>query len=175
MNKITKTDKTDKNNKPIYLVTLDDETTFEVGTWFEKKTEKYHLHLPKDNKTGREYIREDKVLDEITKNGFFSFENKTTESRTLSSWRSRLDKNELKELEEAEKTIERLKKIGLERKPTTEVEKVKNERDEITKQRDDLVKQLGYESYEDYIEKTQKTEKTETTETTEKTEKTKKK
>lgn len=105
-----------------YRVECEDGTTFKAERWYEKKTDAWHVHLPKNNPTGREYIRESKVPE----SGVLEFESKTTGPRTLTAtnWRSRLTADETKELEQAEATIERLKAIGLSRKPESDKEKL---------------------------------------------------
>lgn len=98
-----------------YRVECENGTTFMATRWYEKKTGAWHVKLPADNPTGRTYIRES-----LIKNGTYEFETKTTGPRVLGSvgsWRSRLTEAELKELKEAEATIERLKEVGLSRKP----------------------------------------------------------
>ena len=98
-----------------YRIECENGTTFMATRWYEKKTGAWHIKLPADNPTGRTYIRES-----LIKNGTYEFETKTTGPRVLGSvgsWRSRLTEAELKELKEAEATIERLKEVGLSRKP----------------------------------------------------------
>lgn len=100
-----------------YIVEAENGETFEGKPWYEKKTDKWYIHLPKDNSTGREYITKKLVDDSPNKE--YKFETKTSGPRSLSGggWRSRLTKDELKTLEEAEKTIKSLKEVGLNRKP----------------------------------------------------------
>lgn len=127
MNKLIKTI---VNNAPVYTVECEDGSTFKAERFLEKKTGVWHVHLPKNNPTGREFIRESKVPE----SGVLEFESKTTGPRTLTAtnWRSRLTADETKELEQAEATIERLKAIGLSRKPESDKEKLEklNERNE---------------------------------------------
>ena len=114
MNKIIK--KT-YNNENIYTLITEDGRTFPCRRWFEKKTNKWYICPSKDGVEicGRQYITESflKDIDE------YEFETKTTHREGMGNggWRSRLTKEELKRLEEAEKTIEELKRIGTERKP----------------------------------------------------------
>lgn len=98
-----------------YIVECENGETIKATRWFEKKTGAWHVKLPADNPTGRTYIRESLVKD-----GHYEFETKTSGPRVLGpqgNWRSRLTEEEQKELKEAEETIERLKQIGLSRKP----------------------------------------------------------
>ena len=98
-----------------YIVECENGETIKATRWFEKKTGAWHVKLPPDNPTGRTYIRESLIKD-----GHYEFETKTSGPRVLGpqgNWRSRLTEEEQKELKEAEETIERLKQIGLSRKP----------------------------------------------------------
>ena len=98
-----------------YIVECENGETIKATRWFEKKTGAWHVKLPADNPTGRTYIRESLIKD-----GHYEFETKTSGPRVLGpqgNWRSRLTEEEQKELKEAEETIERLKQIGLSRKP----------------------------------------------------------
>ena len=98
-----------------YIVECENGETIKATRWFEKKTGAWHIKLPADNPTGRTYIRES-----LVKNDEYEFETKTSGSRVLGpqgNWRSRLTEEEQKELKAAEETIERLKQIGLLRKP----------------------------------------------------------
>lgn len=108
-----------------YVLTCEDGSVFDCELWFEKKTNQYHVKLPKNNPSGRTYIRKS-IVD--NSNGVYEFPTKT-EFRTLTSggWRSRLTKDELEELKTYEEGIERLKKVGLSRKPMTENDKLKEQ------------------------------------------------
>lgn len=107
MNRIEKID-----NK--YILTLENGEKFECKRWYEKKVDTYHVLIPKGPREicGRTYIREKLLV-----NGVYEFENKTEHrtGMTTGGWRSKLTPEETKELEEYEKGIERLKKIGMER------------------------------------------------------------
>lgn len=98
-----------------YIVECENGETIKATRWFEKKTGAWHIKLPADNPTGRTYIRES-----LVKNDEYEFETKTSGPRVLGpqgNWRTRLTEEEQKELKAAEETIERLKQIGLSRKP----------------------------------------------------------
>ena len=98
-----------------YIVECENGETIKATRWFEKKTGAWHIKLPADNPTGRTYIRES-----LVKNDEYEFETKTSGPRVLGpqgNWRSRLTEEEQKELKDAEETIERLKQLGLSRKP----------------------------------------------------------
>lgn len=138
MNKVTKIS---QNGEIKYILTCEDGQTFECKLWFEKKTGVYHVMLPKDNPTGRTYIRESRfdTTNEIT------FETKT-EHRTLGStnWESRLTDDEKLELENCRTRIEELKQLGMSRKP----EKLDSNSEEgilaqIAKLQTKLLKQRG--------------------------------
>lgn len=112
MNKIIRTI---ENGNAVYTCIAESGTTIKCTRWYEKKTGEWYVKLPKENETGREYIREKKITSDE-----YEFETKTTGPRVLGpqgNWRSRLTEAELKELKEAEATIERLKQLGLSRKP----------------------------------------------------------
>ena len=112
MNKIERT-----NGK--YILTLENGTTYECQRWLEKKPNKevYHVVVPKEAREicGRTYIRE----SYFDNKDIYEFETKTEHREGLGGggWRSRLTTEETKRLEEAERTIEELKKIGMERTP----------------------------------------------------------
>lgn len=98
-----------------YIVECENGETIKATRWFEKKTGAWHIKLPADNPTGRTFIRES-----LVKNDEYEFETKTSGPRVLGpqgNWRSRLTEEEQKELKAAEETIERLKQLGLSRKP----------------------------------------------------------
>ena len=110
-----------------YILTCEDGSVFDCELWFEKKTNKWHVKLPKNNPSGRTYVRQSIV--DGSENQTYKFETKTTFRTGLTSggWRSRLTDEEKQELAEYESHIERLKKIGMSRKPLTENERLKNQ------------------------------------------------
>lgn len=116
MNKIIK-NTNEITNEITYTLITEDGRSFPCKRWFEEKTNKWYIEILKEGREvcGRQYITE-RFLDNKDE---YEFETKTTHREGLSSgnWRSRLTQDELKRLEEAEKTIEELKKIGMERKP----------------------------------------------------------
>lgn len=127
-----------ENGNAVYTCIAESGTTIKCTRWYEKKTGEWYVKLPKENETGREYIREKKITSDE-----YEFETKTTGPRVLGStnWRSRLTEKELKELEAAEKTIERLKEIGMSRKPLSEEDKLRKELEETKKKLEELLKQ----------------------------------
>lgn len=102
-----------------YILTLENGDKYECKRWLEKKADKqvWHIIVPKEAREdcGRTYIRESYFDNSDT----YEFENKTEHRSGLggNGWRTRLTTEELAELEKAEATIERLKKIGMERTP----------------------------------------------------------
>jgi hypothetical protein len=102
-----------------YILTTEDGSIYECKRWLENKPNKsvWHVVVPKEARDicGRTYIRESYFDDK----DIYEFENKTEHRIGLGGggWRSRLTEEETKRLEEAEKTIEELKKIGMERTP----------------------------------------------------------
>ncbi len=112
MNRIERT-----NGK--YILTTENGNVYECQRWLEKKPNKevYHVVVPKEAREicGRTYIRE----SYFDNKDIYEFETKTEHREGLGGggWRSRLTTEETKRLEEAEKTIEELKKIGMERTP----------------------------------------------------------
>lgn len=113
MNKIEKTENG-------YILTTTDGQTFVCSRWFENKTQKYHVVVPKEARDlcGRTYIRE----SNFDNSNIYEFETKTEHRTGLTSggWRSKMTDDERKLVEEAEKTIERIKSLCMSR----EVEKV---------------------------------------------------
>lgn len=113
MNKIEKTENG-------YILTTTDGQTFVCSRWFENKTQKYHVVVPKEARElcGRTYIRE----SYFENSDIYEFETKTEHRTGLTSggWRSKMTEDERKQVEEAEKLIESIKSICM----TREVEKV---------------------------------------------------
>lgn len=127
-----------ENGNAVYTCIAESGTTIKCTRWYEKKTGEWYVKLPKENETGREYIREKKITSDE-----YEFETKTTGPRVLgtTNWRSRLTPEETKELETAEKTIERLKEIGMSRKPLSEEDKLRKELEETKKKLEELLAQ----------------------------------
>jgi hypothetical protein len=113
MNKIVK--KVNSNGELVYTLVTEDNQMFDCTRLFEKKTNVWHIKLPKDNPSGRTFIRESILADKDE----YLFETKTTHRTGLTGsggWRSKLTPDEAKELQKAEETIAKLKKIASERK-----------------------------------------------------------
>lgn len=112
--------KIEKLENGTYILTTDDGQTFTCSRWFENKTQKYHVLVPKPARDicGRTYIRE----SYFDHSNIYEFETKTEHRTGLTSggWRSKMTEDERKLVEDAEKTIERIKSICMSR----EVEKV---------------------------------------------------
>ena len=111
MNKIERT------NEGKYILTVENGNTYECKRWHEKSKNKWHVVVPEEAREtcGRTYIRE----SYFDNKDIYEFETKTEHREGLGGggWRSRLTTEETKRLEEAERTIEELKKIGMERTP----------------------------------------------------------
>lgn len=110
--------------------------TYICKLWFEKKTNEWHIKLPMNNSSGRQYIRL-KKFNENNVDGVYEFETKDTPKRVLnvSNWKSMLtdaQKARLSILEneiEAIKSdcIERLKSNSEEMKLQRQIEKLQSE------------------------------------------------
>jgi hypothetical protein len=106
------------------LTTANDEI-FECSRWFEKKSNSWHVVVPKEAREicGRTYIRESK----FDKSDVYEFETKIEHRTGLQSggWKSKMTDEERKLVEEAEKTIERIKSECMNRTvELTEEEKI---------------------------------------------------
>ena len=112
--------KIEKLENGTYILTTDDGQTFTCSRWFENKTQKYHVLVPKPARDicGRTYIRE----SYFDHSNIYEFETKTEHRTGLTSggWRSKMTEDERKLVEDAEETIERIKSICM----TRETEKV---------------------------------------------------
>ena len=134
MNKIAKINDTQ------YELTDELGNTYICKLWFEKKTNEWHIKLPMNNSSGRQYIRL-KKFNENNVDGVYEFETKDTPKRVLnvSNWKSMMtdiEKARLKVLEdEIEKIksdcIERLKSNSAEMKLQREIEKIEREKAEL--------------------------------------------
>lgn len=83
---------------------------FACTRWYEKKTDAWHVKLPKDNPTGRTYIRESLFGSQ----GIYEFEDKT-EHRTglvTGGWRAKMTPDEAAKVAEAEALIESIKQAA---------------------------------------------------------------
>lgn len=102
----------------------------------EKKTNEYHIKLPMNNSSGRQYIRL-KKFNENNIDGVYEFETKDTPKRVLnvSNWKSMMtDEESIRfkvledEMEEIKSDcIERLKSNGEEMKLQRQIEKLQAE------------------------------------------------
>ena len=113
--------KTKENN---YLCITEDGTKYEMTTWYEKAKDKHHIVFVNKslNPTGRQYFSKPMVDEAIEKTGKFVFENRTAEARKLGNWRDRLTEEERAELATIEARFAELKDLGLNRKPKTEAD-----------------------------------------------------
>jgi hypothetical protein len=108
-----------------YLLTTANDEIFECSRWFEKKSNSWHVVVPKEAREicGRTYIRESK----FDKSDVYEFETKIEHRTGLQSggWKSKMTDEERKLVEEAEKTIERIKSECMNRTvELTEEEKI---------------------------------------------------
>ena len=111
MNKIVK----DKEGN--YILITENGEEFTCKEWFEKKTDKWYVVLPKGNPSGREYITREKIDIAIKYDSKFEFETKTTGPRVMTSggWKSGLTKEEAEEYDQCEKRMSELKELGQKR------------------------------------------------------------
>lgn len=107
MNKVTKL----ANGK--YVLTCENGETFECTRWYEKKTDAWHVKLPKDNPSGRTYIRESNFKDKDV----YEFETKTEhrEGMSYGGWKSKLTEEEKLEIEQIEKRYLEIKEAASKR------------------------------------------------------------
>lgn len=100
------------------LFELKDElgNVYQCKLWYEKKTNEYHIKLPMNNSSGRQYIRL-KKFNENNIDGVYEFETKDTPKRVLnlSNWRSMLTDREKLRLGVLESEIETIKSACVER------------------------------------------------------------
>lgn len=138
---ITKLNKITKINENEYKLYLEDNSSYTPKLWLEKKTNEYHLVLPKEasEKCGRTYIRK-KLIDQT---GEYCFENKTNhrENMTYSNnWRNRMTDEEKKLYEECEKTMNKIKEDCMNRKPLTQEELYKKQIEQLERELEELRK-----------------------------------
>lgn len=90
--------------------------TYICKLWFEKKTQEWHIKLPMNNSSGRQYIRL-KKFNENNVDGVYEFETKDTPKRVLnlSNWRSMLTDGQKLRLAVLESEIEAIKSDCIER------------------------------------------------------------
>ena len=111
MNKIVKTSKDGRNT---YTLTTENGQSMECSVWFEKKTNQWHVKLPKDNPSGRTYVR----LSNFDKSDIYEFETKTEFRTGLTSggWKSKMTEEEKVEMDKLEKRIDEIKNLCQSRK-----------------------------------------------------------
>lgn len=118
--------------------------TYECKLWLEKKTNEWHIKLPMNNSSGRQYIRL-KKFNENNVDGVYEFETKDGPKRVLnvSKWREMLTDSETARLNVLEDEIERIKSACIERlKANSEEAKLQRE---IEKLQSQLAKLRGLE------------------------------
>lgn len=138
MNKIAKINDTQ------YELTDELGNTYECKLWFEKKTNEWHIKLPMNNSSGRQYIRL-KKFNENAVNGVYEFETKDGPKRVLnvSKWKDMLTDSEKARLNMLEDEIEKIKSACIERlKANSEEAKLQRE---IEKLQSQLAKLRGLE------------------------------
>lgn len=106
MNKVIKT----QNG---YVLETASGETFACTRWYEKKTDAWHVKLPKDNPTGRIYIRESFFAN----SDVYEFEDKTEHRTGLGNggWRAKMTADEAKIVAECEAKIEAIKQTAMAR------------------------------------------------------------
>ena len=130
MNKIAKINDTQ------YELTDEMGNTYECKLWFEKKTNEWHIKLPMNNSSGRQYIRLKKFNEENV-NGVYEFETKDTPKRVLnvSNWKSMLTDAQKARLAILENEIEAIKSDCIERlKSNSEEAKLQREIEKLQSQ-----------------------------------------
>ena len=138
MNKIAKINDTQ------YELTDELGNTYVCKLWLEKKTNEWHIKLPMNNSSGRQYIRL-KKFDAENVNGVYEFETKDGPKRVLnvSNWKSVLTDSEKARLNMLEGEIENIKSACIERlKANSEEAKLQRE---IEKLQSQLAKLRGLE------------------------------
>lgn len=111
MNKVIKN--VSKNGVVNYVLYTEDGQEFDCSRWYEKKTDAWHVKLPKDNPSGRTYIRESYFADKNE----LTFETKTEHRTGLSGggWRRKMTPEELKQVTEAENLIAKIREAASKR------------------------------------------------------------
>lgn len=118
MNRLTKI------NENLYHLETENGQTFDCKTWFEEKTQKWHVKLPKNNPTGRLFVR----LSHFDNSDIYEFETKTEhrEGMSYGSWKDRMTDEEKAIYEECFAKIKKIEEDCKSRKPRelTEEEKL---------------------------------------------------
>lgn len=139
MNKIAKINDTQ------YELTDEMGNTYVCKLWFEKKTNEWHIKLPMNNSSGRQYIRL-KKFNENNVDGVYEFETKDTPKRVLnvSNWKSVLTDSEKARLNMLEDEIESIKSACIERlKSNSEEAKLQREIEKIEREKAELEAKLN--------------------------------
>lgn len=118
--------------------------TYICKLWYEKKTNEYHIKLPMNNSSGRQYIRL-KKFNENNIDGVYEFETKDTPKRVLnvSNWRSMMTEEEKTRWNILENEMEKIKSDCIERLKSNS-EEMKLQR-QIEKLQAELAKLRGLE------------------------------
>lgn len=105
MNKILRTKNV--SGQYDYELVTESGAKFACTRWFETKSDSWHVKLPKDNPSGRTYIRESKITADV-----YEFETKTNHREGLSGggWKSKMTTDEIAQVKACEATIEKIKK-----------------------------------------------------------------
>ena len=108
MNKIKKT--IAKDGSASYTLVVEDGTKFDCSIWFEKKTGVNHIKLPKDNPSGRTYVRE----SFFEKADIYEFETKTEFRTGLTSggWKVKMTDDEAQRYEALEAEMAEIKEAA---------------------------------------------------------------
>lgn len=120
------TNRITRNENGSYKLTTVDGRVFACTRQYEKKTEKWHVVIPKEAREicGRTFVSENRFDDSDT----YEFETKTEHREGLSSggWKSRMTEEEKAEYEACEARMEAIKKAVLSRpvRELTEAEKI---------------------------------------------------
>ena len=101
--------KIERINEKSYKITCENGEIIFASTWYEKKTDAWHVKLPANNPTGRTYIR----VDKIGPDGL-EFETKT-EHREGLGWKARMTDDEKAKWAECEKTMADIKEACIAR------------------------------------------------------------
>lgn len=104
--------KIEKINEKTYKITCETGEIIFASTWYEKKTDAWHVKLPANNPTGRTYIRVDKIGPEG-----LEFETKTSGPREGLGWKARMTDDEKAKWAECEKTMAAIKEACIAREP----------------------------------------------------------
>lgn len=110
--------------------------TYICKLWFEKKTNEWHIKLPMNNSSGRQYIRL-KKFNENNIDGVYEFETKNGPKRVMnvSNWKSMLTDSEKARLNVLEGEIENIKSACIERlKANSEEAKLQREIEKLQSQ-----------------------------------------